>query len=153
MRANAFSQKTLSGSFLLKNKYLEQLLEKKGMNTKDVWSSIITSGGSVQHLDFLNAQEKNIYKTAIEIDQAWLVDLAAERQKYICQAQSLNLFFPPDADVKRLNSVHKRAWTKGLKTLYYLRSEAIKRAENVSMKIERQVRQDSEEDECVMCQA
>ena len=153
LRANAFSQKTLSGSFLLKNKYLEQLLEKKGMNTKDVWSSIITSGGSVQHLDFLNAQEKNIYKTAIEIDQAWLVDLAAERQKYICQAQSLNLFFPPDADVRRLNSVHKRAWTKGLKTLYYLRSEAIKRAENVSMKIERQVRQDSEEDECVMCQA
>ena len=153
LRANAFSQKTLSGSFLLKNKYLEQLLEKKGMNTKDVWSSIITSGGSVQHLDFLNAQEKNIYKTAIEIDQAWLVDLAAERQKYICQAQSLNLFFPPDADVRRLNSVHKRAWTKGLKTLYYLRSEAIKRAENVSMKIERQVRQDSSEDECVMCQA
>ena len=153
LRANAFSQKTLSGSFLLKNKYLEQLLEKKGMNTKDVWSSIITSGGSVQHLDFLNAQEKNIYKTAIEIDQAWLVDLAAERQKYICQAQSLNLFFPPDADVRRLNSVHKRAWTKGLKTLYYLRSEAIKRAENVSMKVERQVRQDSEEDECVMCQA
>lgn len=153
LRANAFSQKTLSGSFLLKNKYLEQLLEKKGMNTKDVWSSIITSGGSVQHLDFLNAQEKNIYKTAIEIDQAWLVDLAAERQKYICQAQSLNLFFAPDADVRRLNSVHKRAWTKGLKTLYYLRSEAIKRAENVSMKVERQVRQDSAEDECVMCQA
>ena len=153
LRANAFSQKTLSGSFLLKNKYLEQLLEKKGMNTKDVWSSIITSGGSVQHLDFLNAQEKNIYKTAIEIDQAWLVDLAAERQKYICQAQSLNLFFPPDVDVRRLNSVHKRAWTKGLKTLYYLRSEAIKRAENVSMKVERQVRQDSAEDECVMCQA
>ena len=153
LRANAFSQKTLSGSFLLKNKYLEQLLEKKGMNTKDVWSSIITSGGSVPHLDFLNVQEKTIYKTAIEIDQAWLVDLAAERQKYICQAQSLNLFFPPDADVRRLNSVHKRAWTKGLKTLYYLRSEAIKRAENVSMKVERQVRQDSAEDECVMCQA
>jgi|TARA_R100000030_G_scaffold24479_2_gene17736 ribonucleoside-diphosphate reductase alpha chain len=153
LRANAFSQKTLSGSFLLKNKYLEQLLEKKGMNTKDVWSSIITSGGSVQHLDFLNAHEKNVYKTAIEIDQAWLVDLAAERQKYICQAQSLNLFFPPDADVRRLNSVHKRAWTKGLKTLYYLRSEAIKRAENVSIKVERQVRADSNEDECVMCQA
>ena len=153
LRANAFSQKTLSGSFLLKNKYLEQLLEKKGMNTKDVWSSIITSGGSVQHLDFLNAHEKNVYKTAIEIDQAWLVDLAAERQKYICQAQSLNLFFPPDADVRRLNSVHKRAWTKGLKTLYYLRSEAIKRAENVSIKVERQVRADSNEDECVTCQA
>ena len=74
-----------------------------------MWSSIITSGGSVQHLEFLTPQEKNIYKTAIEVDQAWLIDLAAERQKYIDQAQSLNLFFPPDADVKRLNSVHKRA--------------------------------------------
>ena len=153
LRANAFSQKTLSGSFLLKNKYLEQLLEKKGQNKKDVWTSVITSGGSVQHLDFLNAHEKNVFKTAIEVDQAWLVDLAAERQKFICQAQSLNLFFPPDADVRRLNSVHKRAWTKNLKTLYYLRSEAIKRAENVSLKVERQVRADSDEDECIMCQA
>jgi ribonucleoside-diphosphate reductase alpha chain len=152
LRANAFSQKTLSGTFLIKNKYLEQLLEKKERNTKDVWQTIITNGGSVQHLDFLNAHEKNVFKTAIEIDQAWLVDLAGERQKYICQAQSLNLFFPPDVDVRRLNNVHKRAWTKGLKTLYYLRSEAIRRAENISVKVERQVRADSEE-ECVMCEA
>jgi len=122
------------------------------MNTKDVWTNIITNRGSVEHLECLNAQEKNVFKTAIEIDQAWLVDLAAERQKYICQSQSLNLFFPPDADVRRLNNVHKRAWLKGLKTLYYCRSEAIKRAENLSIKIERQVRADGEED-CIMCQA
>ena len=153
LRANAFSQKTLSGSFLIKNKYLEQLLEKKGKNTKDVWTTIITNGGSVSHLDFLNPHEKNVFRTAIEIDQAWLIDLAAERQKHICQAQSLNLFFPPDVEVRRLNNVHKRAWTKGLKTLYYLRSEAIKRAENISVKVERQVRADSNEDECIMCQA
>jgi len=152
LRANAFSQKTLSGSFLIKNKYLEELLEKKGKNTKDVWKIIITNRGSVESFDFLNAQEKNIFKTAIEVDQAWLVDLAAARQKYICQAQSLNLFFPPDVNVRRLNNVHKRAWYKGLKTLYYCRSEAIKHTENISIKIERKVRQDDEED-CVMCQA
>tara|TARA_R100001594_G_scaffold144848_1_gene194403 strand:- start:882 stop:2630 length:1749 start_codon:yes stop_codon:yes gene_type:complete len=152
LRANAFTQKTLSGSFLIKNKYLEKLLEEKGRNTKDVWKNIISSRGSVEALDFLTAQEKNTFKTAIEIDQAWLVDLAAERQKYICQAQSLNLFFPPDVNVRRLNNVHKRAWSKKLKTLYYCRSEAIKRAENISIKIERKVRQDDSE-ECVMCQA
>jgi ribonucleoside-diphosphate reductase alpha chain len=151
LRANAFSQKTLSGSFLIKNKYLEKLLDKKGKNTKDVWKIIITNRGSVESLDFLNAQEKNIFKTAIEVDQAWLVDLASERQKYICQSQSLNLFFPPDVNVRRLNNVHKRAWYKKLKTLYYCRSEAIKRAENISIKIERKVREDH--DDCVMCQA
>ena len=153
LRANAFTQKTLSGSYLIKNKYLEKLLEEKGKNTKDVWKSIIASRGSVDALTFLTAQEKNVFKTAIEIDQAWLVDLAAERQKYICQAQSLNLFFPPDVNVRRLNNVHKRAWHKGLKTLYYCRSEAIKRAENISLKVERKVRQDNDEEDCIMCQA
>ena len=153
LRANAFTQKTLSGSFLIKNKYLEKLLEQKGKNTKDVWKSIISSRGSVEALTFLTPQEKNVFKTAIEIDQAWLVDLAAERQKYICQAQSLNLFFPPDVNVRRLNNVHKRAWYKGLKTLYYCRSEAIKRAENISLKVERKVRQDNNEEDCIMCQA
>ena len=81
------------------------------------------------------------------------MDLAAERQKYICQAQSLNLFFPPDVNVRRLNNIHKRAWDKGLKTLYYCRSEAIKRAENISLKVERKVRQDNDEEDCIMCQA
>ena len=151
LRANAFTQKTLSGSFLIKNKYLKKLLEEKGKDTKDVWKTIISGRGSVESLDFLNAQERNIFKTAIEGDQAWLVDLASERQKYICQAQSLNLFFPPDVNVRRLNNVHKRAWYKKLKTLYYCRSEAIKRAENISIKIERKVREDH--DDCVMCQA
>ncbi len=155
LRANAFTQKTMSGSFLVKNKYLEELLESKGKNTKDVWKTIISSRGSVDALEFLTAQEKNLFKTAIEIDQSWIVDLAGERQKYICQAQSLNLFFAPDVNVRRLNNIHKRAWEKGLKTLYYCRSEAIKRAENISVKVERKVREDSMEDEesCVMCQA
>ena len=151
LRANAFTQKTLSGSFLIKNKYLKKLLEEKGKDTKDVWKTIISGRGSVESLDFLNAQERNIFKTAIEVDQAWLVDLASERQKYICQSQSLNLFFPPDVNVRRINNVHKRAWYKKLKTLYYCRSEAIKRAENISIKIERKVREDH--DDCVMCQA
>jgi ribonucleoside-diphosphate reductase alpha chain len=151
LRANAFTQKTLSGSFLIKNKYLKKLLEEKGKNTKDVWKIIISNRGSVESLDFLNAQEKKIFKTAIEVDQAWLVDLASERQKYICQSQSLNLFFPPDVNVRKINNVHKRAWYKKLKTLYYCRSEAIKRAENISIKIERKVREDH--DDCVMCQA
>ena len=151
LRANAFTQKTLSGSFLIKNKYLKKLLEEKGKDIKDVWKIIISNTGSVESLDFLNAQEKNVFKTAIEVDQAWLVDLASERQKYICQAQSLNLFFPPDVNVRKLNNVHKRAWHKKLKTLYYCRSEAIKRAENISIKIERKVREDH--DDCIMCQA
>ena len=135
-------------------KYLEELLESKGKYTKDVWKTIISDRGSVGSLDFLTAQEKNLFKTAIEIDQSWIVDLAGERQKYICQAQSLNLFFPPDVNVRRLNNIHKRAWEKGLKTLYYCRSEAIKRAENISVKVERKVREDSiDEESCAMCQA
>ena len=154
LRANAFTQKTMSGSFLVKNKYLEKLLEKKGLNTKDVWKKIIANKGSVYHMDSLSAIEKNLFRTAIEIDQVWLVDLAAERQKYICQSQSLNLFFPPDVNVRRLSNIHRRAWEKGLKTLYYCRSEAIKRAENISVKVERKVREDSkDEEDCVMCQA
>ena len=154
LRANAFTQKTMSGSFLVKNKYLEKLLEKKGLNTKDVWKKIIANKGSVYHMDSLSAIEKNLFRTAIEIDQVWLVDLAAERQKYICQSQSLNLFFPPDANVRRLSNIHRRAWEKGLKTLYYCRSEAIKRAENISIKVERKVREDSnDEEDCIMCEA
>ena len=154
LRANAFTQKTMSGSFLVKNKYLEKLLEKKGLNTKDVWKKIIANKGSVYHMDSLSVIEKNLFRTAIEIDQVWLVDLAAERQKYICQSQSLNLFFLPDVNVRRLSNIHRRAWEKGLKTLYYCRSEAIKRAENISIKVERKIREDSiDEEDCVMCQA
>jgi len=153
MRANAFTQKTLSGSALMKNPNLEKLLQTKGLNNKQIWQSIITNKGSVAHIKELSKDERDTYKTAIELGQEWLVDLAADRQKYICQAQSLNLFFTPDVNVRKLNNIHKRAWSKKLKTLYYLRSEAMTRAEVVANKVERIVRKDAEEDECLSCQA
>ena len=152
-RANAFTQKTLSGSALMKNPNLEKLLKEKGINNKKIWQSIITNKGSVAHLEELSKNERDTYKTAIELEQEYLVDLAADRQKYVCQAQSLNLFFTPDVNVRKLNNIHKRAWSKKLKTLYYLRSEAITRAEVVANKVERIVRKDAEEDECLSCQA
>jgi len=152
-RANAFTQKTLSGSALMKNPNLEKLLKEKGINNKKIWQSIITNKGSVAHLQELSKNERDTYKTAIELEQECLVDLAADRQKYVCQAQSLNLFFTPDVNVRKLNNIHKRAWSKKLKTLYYLRSEAMTRAEVVANKVERVVRKDAEEDECLSCQA
>ena len=152
-RANAFTQKTLSGSALMKNPNLEKLLKEKGINNKQTWQSIITNKGSVAHLEQLSKNERDTYKTAIELEQECLVDLAADRQKYVCQAQSLNLFFTPDVNVRKLNNIHKRAWSKKLKTLYYLRSEAMTRAEVVANKVERIVRKDAEEDECLSCQA
>tara|TARA_R110000796_G_scaffold116274_2_gene228754 strand:- start:1056 stop:2372 length:1317 start_codon:yes stop_codon:yes gene_type:complete len=152
-RANAFTQKTLSGSALMKNPNLEKLLKEKGINNKKIWQSIITNKGSVAHLEELSKNERDTYKTAIELEQEYLVDLAADRQKYVCQAQSLNLFFTPDVNVRKLNNIHKRAWSKKLKTLYYLRSEAMTRAEVVANKVERIVRKDAEEDECLSCQA
>lgn len=149
-RANAYTQKTKTGTFLVKNVYLEKLLETKGQNTPEVWSSIITNRGSVQHLEFLDEYEKEVFKTALEIDQRWLVDHATERQQYVCQAQSVNLFLPADVSIPELHHLHLRAWKKGLKSLYYLRSEAIKRAENVSMKINREALQDYEG--CLSCE-
>ena len=149
-RANAYTQKTKTGTFLVKNKFLEELLQEKGQNTSEVWSSIITSRGSVQHLDFLTDYEKEVYKTALEIDQRWLVDHAADRQAFVCQAQSVNLFLPADVSIPELHFLHLRAWKKGLKSLYYLRSEAIKRAENVSMKINREALKDYEG--CLSCE-
>lgn len=149
LRANAFTQKTLSGSFLVKNKFLEKLLKEKGRNTQDIWTSIIVNKGSVQHLDFLDDWEKDVFKTAGEIDQHWIIELAARRQKYICQSQSVNLFFSPDVDVKYIHDVHFSAWEKGLKSLYYLRSESVRKP-RVSEKIERVVRQDAED--CFSCQ-
>jgi ribonucleoside-diphosphate reductase alpha chain len=155
LRANAFSQKTLSGTFLMKNKYLERVLLKHDRNNKEVWKSIVTNGGSVQHLEFLSEQEKSIFKTAIEMDQKLLVDLAADRQQYICQSQSLNLFLPPDVDTKTLHGIHLRAWKGKVKTLYYMRSQALKKVENLSNQIERTIRQDYQQEEaaCVACEA
>ena len=132
--ANSFTQKTLTGSFNVRNKNLVRLLEIKGKNTDDIWSSITTNEGSVQHLDFLDEHEKLVFKTAQEIDQRWIIDLSGERTEYICQAQSLNLFVPGNVSKKELHDIHFRAWKKGLKSLYYCRSTSIQRADKVSHK-------------------
>ena len=137
LKANAYTHRTRAGSFLVKNKYLKELLQQKDQDNDTTWTSIITKKGSVQHLPFLNEGEKAIFKTADELDQNWVVQHAADRQKYICQGQSVNLFFPAGADKAYVNQVHLRAWKEGLKGLYYLRTEAKQRAENVSEKVER----------------
>lgn len=149
-RANAYTQKTKTGSFLVQNPYLKRLLESKGQDTPSVWSSIITNSGSVAHLECLDEYEKEVFKTALEIDQRWIVDLAGERQPYICQAQSVNLFFPATVDIPTLHHIHMRAWVKGLKSLYYLRSEAVKRADVVSHKVAREALNDY--DTCLSCE-
>jgi len=152
-RANAFVQKTKTGSSLLKNEYLEHCLDEIGMNNEDIWQSIITHDGSVQHLEFLDDETKDIFKTGPELDQRWLVEFAADRQEYICQSQSLNLFFPADVSKQELHAVHMMAWKKGVKTLYYLRSEAIKRADRVSDEALRQYMFDSiSDDSCLACE-
>jgi ribonucleoside-diphosphate reductase alpha chain len=143
LRANVFTQKTLTGSHSIKNKWLVGLLEEKGMNTAEVWSSITTNGGSVQHLDFLDDWEKDVFKTAMEIDQMWIIEHAADRTPLIDQAQSLNIFIRPDIHKRDLHLLHYIAWKKGVKSLYYCRSEATHRAENVSHKVER-IRLDQE---------
>jgi ribonucleoside-diphosphate reductase alpha chain len=128
--ANAYTHKTLSGSHLVRNKALELVLEAKGRNTDDIWSDITTHEGSVQHLDFLSQDEKDVFKTAFELDQRWLIEHAADRTPYICQAQSLNVFLPADVHKRDLHQIHWMAWKKGVKSLYYCRSKSIQRAEN-----------------------
>ena len=148
-RANAYVQKTMSGSFLVKNKYLEKLLDKKGINTDKTWTSILANRGSVLHLKELSDYEKDTFKTAIEINQQWVIEHASDRQKFICQAQSVNVFVPADVNVKELHDIHMLAWKRKLKTLYYCRSEAIKRAELLSKKIERTI---IPEADCLACE-
>jgi ribonucleoside-diphosphate reductase alpha chain len=126
--ANIYTHKTLSGSFAVKNPYLERLLEKKGQNTSEVWSSILKQEGSVQHLDCLTDDEKLVFKTAFEIDQRWIVELAADRTPLICQSQSLNIFLPGDVDKWDLHMLHWSAWERGVKSLYYCRSKSVQRA-------------------------
>lgn len=128
--ANAYTHKTLSGSFPVKNKYLTELLEKKGHNTDDIWSSIFTNEGSVQHLNFLSADEKDVFKTAFEIDQRWIIEHAADRTPFVCQAQSINVFLPAAVHKADLHRIHFEAWKKGVKSLYYCRSKSIQRAES-----------------------
>lgn len=143
-RANAYRQDTLSGAFLNKNRYLDILIKKEAESHKDgwyeeTWSSIIANDGSVQHLEWMDEHSKEVFKTSMEIDQRWVIEHAADRQEYIDQAQSLNVFFRPDVSVKYLHAVHYMAWKKGLKTMYYCRSEKLAKADKVSKKIERKV--------------
>ena len=126
--ANIYTHKTLSGSFIVKNPYLEKLLQEKSKDSTNVWNSILEKGGSVQHLDFFTAEEKDTFKTSFEIDQRWLIELAADRTPYIDQATSLNLYIPADVEKWDLLMLHFRAWELGVKSLYYLRSKSIQRA-------------------------
>ena len=156
LKANAYTHRTRAGSHLIKNKYLEEELVKVNMNTPEVWTSIITNGGSVQHLGFLSDSVKSVFKTAIEINQEVLVEQGGDRQKFLCQGQSLNLFFPAGATKSYLHKVHMSAWERECKGLYYLRTETSQRAENVAEKVEldklKDYHQDTEEDDCVACQ-
>jgi ribonucleoside-diphosphate reductase alpha chain len=168
-RANAYRQDTLSGSFLNKNKYLDIVIIDYVMNGNpikpfdtdkynEIWSSIIANDGSVQHLSWMTEWNKDVFKTSMEIDQRWIIEHAADRQQYIDQAQSLNVFFRPDSNIKYIHAVHFTAWKKGVKTLYYCRSEKIGKADKVSKKIEREVikeldmSQVAQGNDCIACE-
>jgi ribonucleoside-diphosphate reductase alpha chain len=158
--ANIYTHKTLSGSFSIKNPYLEKLLIEKSKNSEAVWSSILERGGSVQHLDFLTPEEKDVFKTSFEIDQRWLIELAADRTPYIDQATSLNLFIPADVDKWDLLMLHYRAWELGIKSLYYLRSKSVQRAgfaggveaDNTIDPKQIELAASTDYDECLACQ-
>jgi ribonucleoside-diphosphate reductase alpha chain len=162
-RANAYRQDTLSGSFLNKNKFLDKIIfeacqDDASIDYDKTWSSIIANDGSVQHLEWMSEWVKEVFKTSMEIDQRWIVEHASHRQSYIDQAQSINLFFRPDVDIKYLHAVHFQAWKQGLKTLYYCRSEKLAKADKVSNKIERNVIQEidlkalAEGENCLACE-
>ena len=162
-RANAYRQDTLSGAYLNKNKWLDKVIQAacdadSKLDSQEIWSSIIANDGSVQHLEFLDDWTKDVFKTGMEIDQRWVVQHAADRQEYIDQAQSLNVFFRPNVNVKYLHAVHFQAWKQGLKTMYYCRSEKLAKADKVSKRIERHVieeldmKQLASEDVCLACE-
>jgi len=161
--ANSYTHKTLSGSFNVRNKYFEKILEKYGKNDEETWSSITTNQGSISHLDFLTQQEKDVFKTAFELDQKWIVELSADRTPHISQAQSVNIFIPADIHKRDLHQIHFQAWKKGLKSLYYCRSKSIQRAENINDSSSTDVRlnvykpdqsqsENLEYEECLSCQ-
>ena len=152
-RANAYTQKTKSGSNLVKNKYLDEIIKEKisdSVEYENVWKSIVANRGSVQHLDIIDDWTKDVFKTAVEINQSWIIEHASQRQPFICQSQSVNLFFPPDVNKADLHNVHMLAWAKNLKTLYYLRSEAISRADNVTSQAKREII--FEQSDCLSCE-
>ena len=155
--ANSYTHKTLSGSYNVRNKYLKKVLEKYGKDNDEIWSSITTNQGSVEHLDFLTNSEKDVFKTAFELDQKWIVELGADRTTYVSQAQSINIFLPADVHKKELHKIHFQAWKKGLKSLYYCRSKSIQRAENINngLSVKEQKNESEKEDnyeECLSCQ-
>ncbi|HLV06798.1 MAG TPA: ribonucleoside-diphosphate reductase subunit alpha [Croceibacterium sp.] len=158
--ANIYTHKTLSGSFVVKNPYLEKLLQAKSKDSTNVWNSILERGGSVQHLDFLTPEEKAVYKTSFEIDQRWLLEFAADRTPFIDQAQSLNLFIPADVDKWDLMMLHFQAWEKGIKSLYYLRSKSVQRAgfaggveaDNTAEAPKYELASQTDYEECLACQ-
>ena len=155
--ANVFTQKTLTGSFVVRNKFLQKLLAEKNQDNDKVWSSISTNEGSVQHLDFLSEHEKLTFKTAYELDQQWIIEHASDRTPYICQSQSVNLFLPANVHKRYLHKIHMLAWKKGLKSLYYCRSQSMQRADKVSHDIFKkseiwQQKTDIDYDECLSCQ-
>ena len=156
-KANAYTHRTRAGSHLIKNRYLKEELKKINMDTPEVWTSIITNGGSVQHLDFINDSIKEVFKTAIEIDQRVLIEQGGDRQNYLCQGQSLNIFFPAGASKRYLHEVHMKAWKRECKGLYYLRTETSNRPENVAEKVKLDKLKDyseveQSEDDCPACQ-
>jgi len=162
-RANVFRQDTLSGASVYKNRFLEKVLEKKceelKLDINDVWASIIANDGSVEHLEWLDQNTKDVYKTAVEIDQRWVIELAADRQVFIDQGQSVNVFFRPDVNIKYLHAIHFQAWKKGLKSLYYCRSDKLRKADRVGQKVLRDKIEEEidmkklvEGDECLACQ-
>jgi len=155
--ANSYTHKTLSGSYNVKNRYLKKVLEKYGKDNDETWSSITTNQGSVEHLDFLTDREKEVFKTAFELDQKWIVELGADRTPYISQAQSINIFLPADVHKRELHQIHFQAWKKGLKSLYYCRSKSIQRAENVNnglstKTVSKRTKEENDYEECLSCQ-
>jgi len=155
--ANVYTHKTLSGSFTVKNKHLEEVLEAKGENSDEIWTSILEHEGSIQHLDCLDEYEKAIFKTAFELDQRWIIEHAADRTQYICQAQSLNVFLPADIDKWDLHMLHWTAWERGVKSLYYCRSKSIQRAgfagsEDKETEMSGMDMPNTDYDECLACQ-
>jgi len=162
-RANAYRQDTLSGAHLNKNKFLDKIIKgycekDKGIDYEKIWSSIMANDGSVQHLKFLSDVEKDVFKTAMEIDQRWIIEHAADRQQHIDQSQSVNVFFRPTSNIMYLHAVHFMAWKRKMKTLYYCRSEKIGKADKVANKIERNIIQEidlqaiADGEECLACQ-
>jgi len=155
--ANSYTHKTLSGSYNVRNRYLKKILQKHDKDNVEVWSTITTNQGSVNHLDFLTKHEKDVFKTAFELDQKWIIELGADRTPYISQAQSINIFLPADVHKKELHQIHFQAWKKGLKSLYYCRSKSIQRAENINNELSTKVlseenKEEKNYEECLSCQ-